>query len=222
MNMYQKFGDINQFDSICGCFSNCCTLSMGCLFPQCLFGRIYELAGFGECFVGCCKIFSLQFIINMVFTGIIANKEIDTLYNLDYITDMKNCTKDTICKDYNYTGIYDNNCSLNGTSICDCLRKPVVEKCKIEKDLPSTMHDLVQYIFNISMVNIVFYLNINGIFYGQYRTKISQKYNILHNSRYDFCIHFLPCVHQLALCQEYNTIYRIEYLDKPVYAVNTI
>ena len=29
-------------------------------------------------------------------------------------------------------------------------------------------------------------------------------------------------LHQLALCQEYNTIYRIEYLDKPIYAVNTI
>ena len=72
------------------------------------------------------------------------------------------------------------------------------------------------------MVNTVINLNINGFFYGHYRTKISQKYNILHNSRYDFCIHFIPCIHQLALCQEYNTIYRIEYLDKPIYAVNTM
>jgi len=50
-------------------------------------------------------------------------------------------------------------------------------------------------------------------------TKLSQKYNILHNSRYDFCIHFIPCIHQLALCQEYNTVYRLEL--EPVYAVNT-
>ena len=74
MNMYQKFSDINQFDNMCGCFSNLCTLSTGLLFPQCLFGNIYELSGFGECFVGCCKIFSLQFIINMIFSGNIANK----------------------------------------------------------------------------------------------------------------------------------------------------
>ena len=72
------------------------------------------------------------------------------------------------------------------------------------------------------MVNVAINLNINGIFFGHYRTKISQKYNILHNSRYDFCIHFIPCVHQLALCQEYNTIYRIEYLDKPIYGVNVM
>jgi Cys-rich protein (TIGR01571 family) len=222
MNMYQKFSDINQFDSICGCFSNLCSLSMGCLFPQCLFGRIYELSGFGECFVGCCKICSLQFIINAIFSSIIINKEINTLYNQDYITDIKNCSRDTVCKDYNYTEIYDNNCSLNNTVICDCLRKPLVEKCHWEHNLPNTLNDLFYYIFIISMVNVAINLNINGIFFGHYRTKISQKYNILHNSRYDFCIHFMPCIHQLALCQEYNTVYRIEYLDKPVYAVNTI
>ena len=111
MNTYQKFGDINQFDSICGCFSNLCSLSMCIFFPQCLFGRIYELSGFGECFVGCCKICSLQFIINAIFSSIIINKEINTLYNQDYITDIKNCTRDKMCNDYNYTEIYDNNCS---------------------------------------------------------------------------------------------------------------
>ena len=35
-------------------------------------------------------------------------------------------------------------------------------------------------------------------------------------------LHLCLVFHQLALCQEYNTIYRIEYLDKPIYAVNTI
>ena len=225
MDQYKKFSDyenINNFDNICGCFSNLCVCSMGLLFPQCLFGRIYELSGFGECFVGCCKIFSLQFIINLIFSGIISIKELDTLYGGGYITDINNCTADKICNDYNYTQIYDNNCSLNNTSLCDCLKKPIIKKCDWEQNLPDTLHNLFHYIFLISMINMTFYLNINGIFYGQYRTKISQKYNILHNSRYDFCIHFLPCVHQLALCQEYNTIYRIEYLDKPVYAVNTI
>ena len=50
------------------------------------------------------------------------------------------------------------------------------------------------------MVNITINLNINGLFYGHYRTKISQKYNILHNSRiYDFCIHFIPCVASISI-----------------------
>ena len=225
MEQYQKFSDlghVNNFDSICGCFDNLCSLSMGLFFPQCLFGRIYELSGFGDCFVGCCKIFSIQFIINLIFSGIIFVEELDTLYGGDYITYINNCTADKSCDNYNYTQIYDNNCSLNNTSICDCLKKPIVEKCHWEKDLPNTLNNLFYYIFILSMVNIAINLNINGLFYGHYRTKISQKYNILHNSRYDFCIHFIPCIHQLALCQEYNTIYRIEYLDKPIYAVNTI
>tara|TARA_B100000902_G_scaffold360225_1_gene376679 strand:+ start:34 stop:621 length:588 start_codon:yes stop_codon:yes gene_type:complete len=195
---------------------------MGLCFPQCLFGRIYEISGFGECFVGCCKILSIQFIINIIFSGIIGIEELDTLYGGDYITDINNCTAGKSCDNYNYTQIYDNDCSLNNTSICDCLKKPIVEKCHWEKDLPNTLNNLFYYIFILSMVNLAINLNINGLFYGHYRTKISQKYNILHNSRYDFCIHFIPCVHQLALCQEYNTIYRIEYLDKPIYTVNTI
>ena len=55
-------------------------------------------------------------------------------------------------------------------------------------------------------------------YYGHYRTKLSRKYNILHNSRYDMFVHALPCVHQLSLCQEYNTVSRLEI--EPVYAVN--
>ena len=66
---------------------------------------------------------------------------------------------------------------------------------------------------------LIIRLNINGCFYGYYRTMLSKKYNILNNSRYDFWIHFIPCCHQLALCQEYNTVARIEEL---VYPINTM
>ena len=221
MHQYQKFSDsnINNFNHLLSCFDNLCSLSMGLFFPQCLFGRIYELAGFGECFVGCCKIFSIQFITNLLFSSIIFIKELDTLYSNNFINDISNCTKDNICNDYNYTQIYDNNCSLKNINICDCLKNPIVEKCHWEQNLPNTLNNLFYYIFILSVVNITINLNINGIFYGHYRTKLSQKYNILHNSRYDFCIHFIPCIHQLALCQEYNTVYRLEL--EPVYAVNT-
>ena len=225
MNYYKElssFGDINRFDHICECFNNMCVFSMGILFPQCLFGRIYELSGFGECFVGCCKIFSLQFIISLIFSGIIMNREIEIIYDIDYITDINNCTQEKICNDYNYTRLYDNNCVINQTDICDCLKQPLIEKCHYEHELPETINNFINFIFIISMINMVIYTNINGIFYGHYRTKISQKYNILHNSRYDYLIHCIPCVHQLALCQEYNTICRIENTIQPIYTIQTI
>ena len=64
-------------------------------------------------------------------------------------------------------------------------------------------------------------LFINGIFYGHYRTKISKKYNI-HSliNIVIFVLEFNSCVHQLALCQEYNTVYRLE--ESIIYPVNTM
>ena len=224
MDKYQKisdFGNVNHFDNICGCFSNLCSLSMGLIFPQCLFGRIYEISGFGECFVGCCKIFSIQFIINIIFSFIIFNKELlfinkGSKYDINYcINNNNNCHND-----FNYTIIYNNNCSINNNTICDCLKESIIEKCNFEKNIDTELMDLFEYISMISILNLIIYMTINGCFYGHYRTKISRRYNILHNSRWDFIIHFLPCVHQIALCQEYNTIYRLEL--EPIYAVNVV
>ena len=89
----------------------------------------------------------------------------------------------------------------------------------MKKIYPNQLYDYYEYTFIVSLISIFVYLNINGCFYGYYRTKLSKKYNILHNSKCDFFIHFLPCCHQLALCQEYNTIARIEEL---VYPINTM
>ena len=73
MDKYQNLNtiNINKFNNIFGCFEDMCAFSMGCLFPTCLFGRIYEISGFGKCFTGCCKIFSLQFILSTFFSLII-------------------------------------------------------------------------------------------------------------------------------------------------------
>ncbi len=220
MDGYQKLDDtrINNFDGILGCFNNLCSLSMGLFFPQCLFGRIYELVGYGECFVGCCKIWSIQFIVNLLFSGIYFFKEFDTLYDKEFNGLINNCSEHNECNYYNYTQIYDNNCSLNRTNICECLKEPIVEKCEWEKNLPNTLYDLYEFIMFVSVINLFVNLTINGCFYGYYRTQISRKYNILHNSKWDFWIHFVPCCHQLALCQEYNTIHRIEL--EPLYPIN--
>lgn len=221
MSNYVKLNEtnINRFNNLFGCFSNLCSLSMGWFFPTCLFGRTYELSGNGECFVGCCKIYSIQFIINLIFSCIYFLKELNTLYDNDFIGLINNCTGYKECNNYNYTQIYDNNCSTNNTIICNCLKEPIVEKCEWEKNLPNTLYNLYEFIIIIGFFNIITNLTINGCFYGYYRNKLSMKYNILHNKNYNFWIHFLPCCHQLALCQEYNTIYRLEL--EPIYTVNT-
>ena len=225
MNQNLMFSGINQFDSLCGCFDNICVLSMGLCFPYCLFGRTYKLSGFGGCLLGCCKIFSIQFIVNLFFSGIILNNELKTLYDTPYLQDITNCNTDPTCTTYpgNYTKIYDNNCIIdhnNSYEICDCLQKPLIEKCNYDHNLPEIIHDLSRFILIVSLINFFVYFNINGLFYGYYRTKLSKKYNILHNSRYDFLIHFNPFTHLCALCQEYNTIYRIENkVIQPIYTI---
>ena len=51
------YTNINNFNNIFECFEDMCVFSMGCLFPTCLFGRIYEISGFGKCITGCCILF---------------------------------------------------------------------------------------------------------------------------------------------------------------------
>ena len=220
MNNYIRFkNDVNRFDHIFSCFNNFCSLSMGLFFPQCLFGRIYELTGNGECFVGCCKIYALQFI-NSIFFSLIPLFKYFSIIDKSEIEYIYNCTINKECRNYNITEIINNNCTISNTSsICPCLREPLIKYCHYEKDLPNQLYDFYEYTFIVSLISIFVYLNINGCFYGYYRTKLSKKYNILHNSKCDFFIHFLPCCHQLALCQEYNTIARIEEL---VYPINTM
>ena len=86
--------------------------------------------------------------------------------------------------------------------------------CDFNDNLPNTLYDMFTYIMFMSIINILTLYSIFGLFLGHYRTKISHKYNILYNSRYNFLIHFLPCTNQCALCQEYNTINMIDDVIK--------
>ena len=72
-NKYSYEGGMkpNFFQPLFGCLSDLCSCSMGLCFPYCLFGRIYEKAGFGSCIVGCSKYFALQMGISSIFTFII-------------------------------------------------------------------------------------------------------------------------------------------------------
>ena len=216
--IFSDFSNINQFEDIFSCFTNLCSLSMGLLFPECLFGRIYEISGFGECFVGCCKIYSIQFIINIIFSFIIFNKELTFIENssddfINYCLD----NNDKCINNFNYTEIYNNKCIINNnTQICDCLKDTIVKKCKYYENIDDNLYNLYYFILFITTFNIFINNIINGYFYGYYRTKIVKKYDIINNDRYNFYIHCIPCIHQIALCQEYNTISKLEYYNKPV------
>ena len=68
---YLKFSHTNNFNNIYGCLENLNTCILGCCFPYCLFGYIYEKLEKGSCIIGCCKFYISQFIINSIFTIII-------------------------------------------------------------------------------------------------------------------------------------------------------
>ena len=127
----------------------------------------------------------------------------------------KNCSYDNSIEYYNKT-----TCELKNNTLCKCFKESLLKKCNYEKNYDNNIENLIFYINLMTFINIFTGFFINGIFYGYYRTKISKKYNILHNKYCDFCIHFTPILHQLALCQEYNTVYRLE--ESIIYPVNTM
>ena len=105
----------------------------------------------------------------------------------------------------------NNDCSVNTTDICDCSKELFINQCNYDNDiLPGKVEHLINYITIISLLNIFTLSCTMGLFLGHYRTKISYKYNILNNNRYNFLIHCIPFTNQCALCQEYNTIESIE------------
>ena len=228
-NGINKIHNINRFSPLLGCFEDMCSCSMGFLFPYCLFGRIYERAQFGKCWIGCCKYLSLQLIINMFFSMIIYNMEWNMLLSkkIDFNNKLEICNNNNnTCleniEDFNYEKFYDNKCSLtNSTIICECSKQTLIDECKYNiNTLPHSLNDFFAYITIISFINLIVLSCLTGIFLGHYRTKISHKYNILYNSRYNFLVHCIPCINQCALCQEYNTIDIIENIMVPTYPID--
>ena len=232
MDSYYKFSNNshNYFNPLLGCFENLCSCSMGLFFPFCLFGRIYEKADFGKCWVGCCKLFLLQTSINFVFSSIIYSTEYNMILKKQFIFDNQmnicyqhNSTCKTDVTNFDNNLFQNNNCVFNNTnSICNCSKNILIDKCNYDLNiLPDKIYNLFIFIFALSILNIIALSCFTGLFLGHYRTKISHKYNILYNSRYNFLIHCIPFTNQCALCQEYNSIERIE-LIKPLQPNNKI
>ena len=222
MYHYKQINDVNHFDSIFSCFNNLCVCIMGLLFPKCLFGRIYEISGFGECCLGVCNIFLLHFISNLLISLIFFLGPSSVFINYNFDDFIHICEEQKICGNFNSTIKYYNKttCEFKNNTLCNCFKESLLKKCNYEKNYENYIENFIFYVNFVSLINMFMGLCINGIFYGHYRTKISKKYNILHNKYCDFCIHFIPCLHQLALCQEYNTVYRLE--ESIIYPVNTM
>ena len=187
---------------------------MGLCFPYCLFGRIYQKAQFGKCWVGCCKLFSLQILINSFFSAIVYSMEWNMFLQkeLEFSKQLNICDKNQTCHINNtfQKQLYDNNCITNNTEICDCSSKILIQQCDYSLNtLPIKINHFINFMIILSFLNILILSSCTGCFLGHYRTKLSHRYNILYNSRYNFLIHCIPCTNQCALCQEYNTI------DKP-------
>ena len=221
MNQYHKLSNnnnqVNTFNPLFTCLDNLCTCSMGLCFPYCLFGRIYERAEFGSCFVGCCKLLSLQIIINLFFSLIIYFLEWDMFLKkeLEFTEQIQICNNNNTClsdiENFDYKTLYDNKCLINNkTDICECSKQPLIDQCNFNNELPDILNSFYLYLTILSINNLLILSSFTGLLLGHYRTKISHKYNILYNSRYNFLIHFFPCTNQCALCQEYNSIDTIE------------
>ena len=215
MDQYYRFtNDRNYFLPLCGCFQDLCSCSMGFFFPFCLFGRIYEKAGFGSCWMGCCKFFSLQFLISSFFSLIMFFTEWNMLISKSpsVMNDINKCIRNSTCHN-EYKNFNSTKCLINNTTIsCDCLKEPLQKQCDFNNNLPDLLENLSFVMVFINILSILTICTVFGLFLGHYRNKISHKYNILYNSRYNFIIHFLPCTNQCALCQEYNTINMIEII----------
>jgi Cys-rich protein (TIGR01571 family) len=232
MDNYYKFSNYNHnyFNPLLGCFENLCSCSMGLFFPSCLFGRIYEKADFGKCWIGCCKLLLIQITINFIFSIIIYSTEYIMIFKKQYDFNNKlnfcykhNSTCESYVVNFDDKSFYNNKCILNSTFICECSKNVLVQKCHYDLNiLPNDMYNLFIFITIISLFYIIALSCFTGLFLGNYRNKISHKYNILYNSRYNFLIHCIPFTNQCALCQEYNSIERIELIKplQPNYKIN--
>jgi Cys-rich protein (TIGR01571 family) len=216
---YLNLTPTNTFNPLYSCLDNLCACSMGLFFPYCLFGRIYERAEFGSCWVGCFKLFSIQFLINVFFAIIISALEWDMFLkrSLEFTDKIQVCNNNATClnniEGFDYNNLYDNNCEItNTTEICECTKQNLMDQCNFNNEMPEILNNFYLYTTILWINNIIVLQCFTGLLLGHYRTKLSHKYNILYNSRYNFLLHCFPLTNQCALCQEYNTIEMIEVL----------
>ena len=216
----------NEYDGLFTCFDDIYSCVIGFCFPYCLFGSIYEKAQFGTCLTGCGKMFSIYFILGVLFMVSHIQMEYNILLSKEnkYLSPIDDCSLDEDChinideqlKTYN-----DNCLPTNNTQVCECLIKPYKKYCEFNKnELPQIIDLMIYYTSMINLLHLFLGGLSMGVFSGYYRRKISYKLDINENTWKSFWIHCCPLTHLLALCQEYKSLEKYNKLITPISVEN--
>lgn len=225
-NLNLNINNNNKYISIYGCTDDYISCLVGCFFPYCLFGDTYKKSKFGNCLTGCCKMFSLQFLLSSLFFVLYLHFEYNTIYlnenkyltNIDKCHNIKLCDNNSVLEDE--IKLISEPCLINNTTkfVCGCLKNSLVDYCSFKTDkLPELINELTLLTIMLNMIHLLTLSIMMGIFSGYYRKKLSYRLNIIEKSKYPFCIHFCPITHLLALCQENNTVKNIYVSDNNDY-----
>ena len=208
------FNEINVFTDLYHC-NNLYICIIGLFFPYCLFGKTYERGDYGNFYGGCCRLFSIHCILSsivvyinlVIYNNLILTEQSVNEAKINLCNDNKSCfTNSSI-----YSLVILNDCNyISNIAICTCLKNSLLNQCIFNNNLPNLIDNVMYYMYIISIIGIFVIYVINGLFLGNFRYKISYKYNILSTNRYNFLIHCCPFTHHCALCQEYNTVNMIE------------
>ena len=218
----------NQFDQLCSCaggaVANSDTCILGLFFPCCLFGRTYERARFGSFLSGCCKYFSLQLILSIVIISSDIDNRWGKIYGpeIQFSESITDCNTFPECKPYfNGTKVIDsldqnilanNNCNVpKYLHVCKCLNNELPNQCQFIENMPETIKDTIVASIVINTIGSLISITTLGCLLGYYRKKISDTFGIQSLPSESFFYHCIPCLNKCALCQEANTVDRLNF-----------
>ena len=224
----------NHFNSINLCFENSQYCLLGIFFPYCLFGIIYKKSGFGSFFMGSIKYFLLLFLLSLFYYIIIYDIRWTNIFgplnnqqrNINMCRYDENCSvfynNSKLIQPLNQKNLLNNNCIIpQDLKKCKCLEQSLLEYCTFSYNLPVTKQNTDSEIIIFSSIWGIISCSSIGVFLGYYRNRISDNYNIKTSFFKNFLLHCIPFINPCALCQEANTIDRIneKNIITPCYAV---
>jgi len=242
----------NQFNDICNCihrrpspqqtlqmqqvehkYLETCIYGLCC--PCCLFGRTYERSQFGSFFNGCCKYFSIQMMFTIVISSINFDYQWNNIYAPLYDTSQNirtchtapNCSPyfngNKLIDDLNQTNLADNNCYVpEYLHVCKCLNDFLPDKCRTIENLPENIRETIMTSMVINTAGGLFNITILGFFLEHYRQKLADKLNIRTSRIKGFLYHCLPFINPCALCQEANTLDRLNIINNTIMPITTV
>jgi hypothetical protein len=154
----------------------------------------------------------------------------DTSQNIRTCHTVPSCSPyfndDKLIDDLNQTNLADNNCNVpEYLHVCKCLNDFLPDKCRTIENLPESIRNTIINSIVINTTGGLINITILGFFLEHYRHKIATKFNIRTSRIKGFLYHCLPFFNPCALCQEANTLDRlniINYTVMPITAINKV